>query len=56
MLINLAVAGRKKYPNRWIMAKKDDFKSAYWCLHLHIKTAVKVVTQLPELELALMSL
>ena len=37
------------------MAKKDDFKSAYQRLHLHSKTAVKAVTQLPELELALMS-
>ena len=36
--------------------KKDDFKSAYQHLHLHSETAVKVVTQLPELELALMSL
>jgi hypothetical protein len=33
----------------------DDFKSAYQRLHLHSKTAVKAVTQLPELELALMS-
>ena len=38
------------------MAKKNDFKLAYWCLRLPSKTAVKVVTQLPELELALMSL
>jgi hypothetical protein len=38
------------------MAKKDDFKSAYRRLHLHSETAVKAVMQLPELELALMSL
>jgi hypothetical protein len=38
------------------MAKKDDFKSAYQRLHLHSETATKAVTQLPELELALMSL
>ncbi len=55
-LINWAVAARKKYPNQQIMAKKDDFKLAYHCLHLHSKTAVKTVTQLPELDLAMMSL
>jgi len=38
------------------MAKNDDFKSAYRRLHLHSKTATKAVMQLPELELALMSL
>ncbi len=50
------MVARRKYPNQWIMAKKDDFKSAYCCLHLHRKTAVKMVTQLLELELAMMSL
>ncbi len=43
-LINWAVAARKKYPNRRIMAKKDDVKLAYHRLHLHSKTAVKTVT------------
>jgi hypothetical protein len=38
------------------LAKKDDFKLAYCCLHLNGNTAVEAVTQLPELELALMSL
>ena len=55
-LINWAVSARKKYPNRRIMAKKDDFKSAYRRLHLHSETALRATTQLPELELALMSL
>jgi hypothetical protein len=55
-LINWAGTARKKYPNWRIMAKKDDFKSAYQRLHLHSETATKAVTQLPELELALMSL
>ncbi len=50
------VAARSKYPNRRILAKKDDFKLAYHRLHLHSNTAVKMVTQLLELELALMSL
>jgi len=55
-LINWAVSARKKYPNRRIMAKKDDFKSAYRHLHLHSETALRATTQLPELELALISL
>ena len=38
------------------MAKKDDFKSAYQRLHLHSETATNAISQLPELELALMSL
>jgi hypothetical protein len=38
------------------MVKKDDFKSAYRRLHLHIETALRATTQLPELELALISL
>jgi hypothetical protein len=38
------------------MAKKDDFKSAYRRLHLHSETTVKIVTQLPELDPAMMSL
>jgi hypothetical protein len=50
------VAAQRKYPNQQILAKKDDFKSAYCCLHLNGNTAVKTVTQLPELELELMSL
>ena len=55
-LISWVVAAFKKYPNWRIMAKEDDFKSAYWNLHLHSKTAAKTATQLPELELAMMSL
>ncbi len=55
-LINWAVAAHKKYPNRQIMAKKDDFKSAYRRLHLHSRTALRAATQLPELELAMISL
>ena len=38
------------------MVKKDDFKLAYCRLHLHSENAVKTVTQLPELDLAMMSL
>ena len=38
------------------MAKKDDFKSAYRRLHLHSETTLRAATQLPELELAMISL
>jgi hypothetical protein len=55
-LINWAVPARKKYPNRQIMTKKDDFKSAYRRLHLHSETALRAATQLPELKLAMISL
>ena len=56
-LINWAVAARKKYPNRRIIVKKDDFKSAYRRrLHLHSETTLRAATQLPELALAMISL
>ena len=55
-IINWAVAARRKYPNQWIMVKKDDFKSAYHHFHLHSKTTVKMAMQLAELKLAVMSL
>ncbi len=38
------------------MAKKDDIKSAYRRLHLYSETALRAATQLPELELAMISL
>ncbi len=55
-LINWAVMARRRFPNKRILAKKDNVKSAYHWMHLHHKTAVKTVTQIPELHLALMSL
>jgi hypothetical protein len=55
-LINWAVLVRRRFPNKRILAKKDDVKSAYHRMHLHHETAVKTVTQIPELNLALMSL
>jgi hypothetical protein len=33
-LINWADVARRKYPNRRILAKKDDIKSAYRRIHL----------------------
>jgi hypothetical protein len=55
-LINWAVAARRKYPNWRILVKKDNFKSAYCQMHLNWETAARTVTQLPENDLALMSL
>jgi hypothetical protein len=55
-LIIWAVATRRKYPNWRILAKKDDFKSAYCQMHLNWETAARTVTQLPENDLMLMSL
>ncbi len=55
-LINWTVAARWKYPNCKIFAKKDDFKSAYRCCHLHWETASKTVTQIPDLKMGFMNL
>ena len=55
-LINWTVAAHWKYPNCKIFAKKDGFKSAYCCCHLHWLTACKTVTQIEELLLAIMNL
>ena len=55
-LINCTVAARQKYPNKRILAKKDDIKSAYRRMHLSWDTAIKTVTQIPQLYLALMML
>jgi hypothetical protein len=53
-LIDWAVAERRKYPNWRILVKKDDIKLAYRRIHLQGDTAVKIVTQIPNLSLALM--
>jgi hypothetical protein len=55
-LINWTVAARRKYPNRQILVKKDDIKLAYRRMHLQGDTAIKTVTQVPNLSLALMML
>jgi len=55
-IINWTVAARRKFPNRRIMAKKDDIKSAYRRMHLSWDTATQTVTQIPDLRLALMML
>ncbi len=56
MLINWMVAARRKYPNQRILVKKDNIKSAYRQMHLSWDTAIKTVTQIPQLFLALMML
>ncbi len=55
-LVNYAVAARKKYLNRRILATKIDYKSPYHCCHLNWLTAMKTITQLPDEELAIILL
>jgi hypothetical protein len=55
-LINFVVAARRKYPNQRILATKVDYKSAYRRCHLNEKIAVQSITQLPDENLALISL
>ena len=55
-LMNWAVAARKKYPNRRILASKIDYKSAYRRCHLNAETAIQTCTQLPDENLAIMAL
>ena len=55
-LFNWIVTARRKYPNRKIVMSKVDFRSAFRRAHLHPETAVQTITQLPEEDLALLSL
>jgi hypothetical protein len=55
-LINFAVAARRQYPNKRLLAMKVDYKSAYRRCHLNHETAVQTITQLPEDNLAIISL
>ena len=55
-LINWALAARRKYPNRRILAAKIDYKSAYRRGILHYETALKTATQLPNDDLAIITL
>jgi hypothetical protein len=55
-LINWAVAARKLYPNRRILATKLNVKTAYPRCHLNAAIAVQTCTQLPSEGLALMML
>ena len=55
-LINWAVAARKLYPNKRILATKLDVKAAYRCCHLNVTIAVQTCTQIPSEGLALLML
>ena len=55
-LANFAVAARKRYPNCRIYASKVDYKSAYRRCHLNHETAVQTITQLPDNDIAIISL
>ena len=55
-LMNWAVAARKKYPNKRILASKIDYKSTYRRCHLNAQYAVQTCTQLPEEDLAILVL
>ena len=55
-LINWAVAARKLYPNKRILATKLDVKAAYQRCHLHASIATQTCTQIPSEGLALMML
>ena len=39
-LMSWAVAARKKYPDRRILASKINYKSAYRCCHLNAEAAI----------------
>ncbi len=55
-LENWAVAARRKYPGQRILASKINHKSAYHRSILHFAMALQTVTQLPEDELAILTL
>ena len=55
-IANYAVAARRKYPNRRILATKADYKSAYRRCHLNWETAVQTITQLPDSDIVIISL
>jgi hypothetical protein len=55
-LIKWAVATRRKYPNKRILATKLDIKLACRQCHLNTTTAIQTCTQLPTIGLALMML
>ena len=55
-IINWAVAARRRFPGRRILASKIDFKSAYRRCHLNAKTAVQTCTQLPDEGVAVVAL
>ncbi len=55
-LINWALAARRQYPGQKIFATKIDYKSAYRRGILHFATALQTATQLPDNDLAIITL
>ena len=55
-IVNWAVAARGLYPDYRILATKIDYKSAYRRGHLHWSTALQTCTQLPDEDLAIITL
>ena len=55
-IVNWAVAARRRFPGRKILATKIDYKSAYRRGILHFATALKTATQLPDDAAALITL
>ena len=55
-LINWALAARKQYPNQRILAAKIGYKSAYHRGILNSTTALHTATQLPDDDLAIITL
>ena len=55
-IINWAVAVRRKYLGQRILASKIDYKSAYHRVILNFATALKMATQLPDKEIAFITL
>ncbi len=47
-IVNWAVVAHGLYLNFRILAMKIDYKLAYHCEHLNVKTALQTCTQLPE--------
>jgi hypothetical protein len=55
-LINWAIAARRKYPGQQILATKIDYKSVYHQGILHFATVLQTAMQLPEDNLAIITL
>jgi hypothetical protein len=54
-IVNWAVAARGLYPDKHILATKNDYKSAYQRGHLHWLTALQTCTQLPDEDLIIIN-
>ena len=55
-LLSWIVAACRKFPNKSIVIQKIDMKLAYQRCHLNAATAIQMITQLPDEELAIIML